>query len=113
MMLCLAGGSAMAAGATEALTSPVAGVLCDRSFCADIAGVSLTLTRQYLGEKPYQVLHAAGSFDTTRFTYKNGVFCDVTEKVCRENRYFGLDGKRSGAINAKYTQRLFGESKNK
>ncbi|MEY7343618.1 YcgJ family protein, partial [Escherichia coli] len=27
-----------------------------------------------------------------------GVFCDVKEKLCRDDRYFGVDGKRSGKI---------------
>ena len=35
------------------------------------------------------------------------VFCDVKEKLCRDDRYFGVDGKRSGKINQTTTKMLF------
>lgn len=109
LVFMLGAGGALSAGAqtVTTLSRPAAGVLCDRHFCADATGVSLTLTQRYLGEKPYQALQSAGQFNRTQFTFENGVFCDVAEKLCREDRYFGLDGKRSGAVHKGYTQALF------
>ncbi|WP_309300358.1 YcgJ family protein [Yokenella regensburgei] len=50
---------------------------------------------------------AQGAFDCTAFTFANGVYCDTKEKVCRKDRYFGADGKLSGAIDKKTTALLF------
>ncbi|HBA6306489.1 TPA: hypothetical protein J2F63_004671, partial [Escherichia coli] len=46
-------------------------------------------------------------YDPSEFTFANGVFCDVKEKLCRDDRYFGVDGKRSGKINQITTKMLF------
>ncbi|EKH0144839.1 hypothetical protein O4N03_004283, partial [Shigella flexneri] len=46
-------------------------------------------------------------YDPSEFTFVNGVFCDVKEKLCRDDRYFGVDGKRSGKINQTTTKMLF------
>lgn len=93
-----------------ALHSPEAGVLCDQYICADSAkGVSRDKTEKYLGEKAAKRLFSQGEFDTTEFTFANGTFCDVKERLCREDRYYGTDGKRSGAISTKYTALLFGK----
>nr|WP_280137519.1 YcgJ family protein [Ensifer sp. Root31] len=37
------------------------------------------------------------------------MFCDVKERLCREDRYYGANGQRSGAVSKKYTKVLFGE----
>jgi hypothetical protein len=99
------------AGDQAALRSPAHGVLCDRYMCADDKGVSQALTTKYLGNKAATRLFSQGQFDVTRFTFANGVFCDTNEQVCRENRYFGTDGKdkqkHSGAVSKKYTAILF------
>jgi hypothetical protein len=96
------------AGDRNALRSPAPGVLCDRYLCADEKGVSQGLTKKYLGERAATRLFSQGEFDVKQFTFSNGVFCDVTDRLCRENRYFGTDGKRSGAVSKKYTAILFG-----
>jgi hypothetical protein len=49
-----------------------------------------------------------GDFDPTEFTFANGIFCDVKERLCREDRYYGEGGKRTGAVSRKYTELLFG-----
>ncbi|ELM3722606.1 hypothetical protein RYR28_001345 [Edwardsiella piscicida] len=100
---------AMAAYAAppEALRSPRPGVLCDRYLCADSQGISRALTTQYLGRAATQRLFAQGDFDLTQFTFANGIFCDTHERLCRADRYYGPDGKHSGAVSAKYTALLF------
>lgn len=92
-----------------AVYSPAKGVLCDRYVCADSkTGVSPKLTERYLGKKAAKKL--SSDIDPTEFTFIGGIFCDVKEKLCREDRYYGPDGKRSGAVSKKYTKLLFGNS---
>ncbi|MBV7515720.1 YcgJ family protein [Pseudomonas sp. PDM25] len=43
----------------------------------------------------------------SEFTFVNGIFCDVKERLCREDRYYGVDGKLCEAVSKKYTQLLF------
>jgi hypothetical protein len=97
------------AGQATGVSSPRHGVLCDRYMCANDKGISRELTARYLGEKTARELFSQGKFDSTRFTFSNGVFCDAKERVCRENRFYGADGKRSGAVSKKYTMLLFGK----
>ncbi|WP_080764353.1 YcgJ family protein [Hafnia alvei] len=88
--------------------SPTAGVVCDVYFCANDKGVSAELTTRYLGKKKGARLTAQGDFDHSAFTFSNGVFCDSTERLCRKDRYFGVDGKRGGKIDEHYTELLYG-----
>ena len=92
----------------DGLLSPRPGVLCDADICANHNGISLALTRQYLGQKKADKLAAQGACNPRAFTFSGGLFCDADEKRCREDRYFGPDGKHSGAVNPHYTQWLFG-----
>lgn len=89
--------------------SPELGVLCDRYVCANNNGLSRELTERYLGKKSAAKLVSQEGFDPTEFTFANGIFCDVKERLCRKDRYFGTDGKRSGVVTKKYTELLFGE----
>ncbi|KQN54471.1 hypothetical protein ASE98_15950 [Pseudomonas sp. Leaf48] len=90
--------------------SPAPGVLCDRYVCANDQGISRELTAKYLGEKAASnKLFSMQSVDLTEFTFANGIFCDVKERLCREDRYYGADGQRTGGISSKYTKLLFGE----
>ncbi|HAF4902456.1 TPA: hypothetical protein G8X54_004027 [Salmonella enterica] len=88
--------------------SPEKGVLCDQYICADSKGISSVLTKRYVGAVEAKKLELIGDFDHTAFTFSNGVSCDVSEKLCRQNRYFGADGKRSGVVNRHFTKILFG-----
>lgn len=91
------------------LRSPAPGVLCDRYFCADAKqGVSRELTERHLGSPAATRLQSQGDFDPTEFTFANGIFCDVKERLCRTDRYYGEGGQRSGALSRKYTTLLFG-----
>ncbi|GLH25490.1 hypothetical protein ENT52713_28860 [Enterobacter sp. 200527-13] len=99
------------AGAAEhnKLRLPAKGVVCDAYFCADATGISDVLTTKYLGAKKSQQLASQGDFDRTAFTFTNGIYCDTKEKMCRKDRYFGVDGKPSGKIDSKTTQWLFAQ----
>ena len=97
------------AGERTALRSPQSGVLCDNYLCASDEGVSRELTEKNLGTKVAAKLFSQGEFNLTEFTFANGIFCDVKERLCREDRYYGADGQRSGAVSNKYTQLLFGQ----
>lgn len=98
------------AGKQTTLRSPESGVLCDRYVCANDKGISRELTEKYLGTKTATKVFSHGDFDLTEFTFANGIFCDVKERLCREDRYYGVDGKRSGAVNKKYSKLLFGQN---
>jgi hypothetical protein len=87
--------------------SPVAGVLCDRYICADEKGISRELIERYLGKKAAGKAFSQGDFDRTKFTFANGIFCDVKERLCRKDRYYDAKGQRS-AVSEKYTRLLFG-----
>ena len=89
--------SSMASGNDAGgLQSPACGVVCDPYICV-----------KYLGEKAAENLQSLQGYDPSEFTFANGVFCDVKEKLCRDDRYFGVDGKRSGKINQTTTKMLF------
>lgn len=108
-LLAVAGTLPLMAGAAVkgGLHAPAPGVVCDTLVCADATGISDSLTTKYLGAKRGKQLAAQGEFDRTAFAFANGVYCDTKEKVCRKDRYFGADGKPSGAIDRTTTQRLF------
>lgn len=99
--------SSMASGNDAGgLQSPACGVVCDPYICVNSDGISPELTRKYLGEKPLKTYNHYKA-TISEFTFANGVFCDVKEKLCRDDRYFGVDGKRSGKINQTTTKMLF------
>jgi hypothetical protein len=86
------------------------GAICDKKygFCADHMGVSVALTKLYLGDKAEQKLMAQikevgiGNFDPTTFSMRGGLICDTKVKTCWTNRY---DKK----VHSKATQTLFGK----
>lgn len=86
------------------------GAICDKKsgFCADFMGVSVALTKMYLGDKAEQKLMAeinkvgVQDFDATTFTMRGGLNCDTKVKTCWTNRY---DRK----VDIKATQTLFGK----
>ena len=88
--------SSMASGNDAGgLQSPACGVVCDPYICVNSDGISA------------ENLQSLQGYDPSEFTFANGVFCDVKEKLCRDDRYFGVDGKRSGKINQTTTKMLF------
>lgn len=93
------------AGKPATLRSPEPGVLCDRYMCANDKGVSRDLTEKYLGKQAANRIFSQGEFDPTEFTFANGIFCDVKERLCRTDRYY-QNGRRS-AVSSQYTRLLF------
>ncbi|EPE8324117.1 YcgJ family protein [Escherichia albertii] len=49
-----------------------------------------------------------GEYNPEEFTFLNGIFCNVKGNLCRNDRYFCADGRRSGEINNNSTMILFG-----
>ncbi|MEX5394472.1 YcgJ family protein [Acinetobacter baumannii] len=90
---------------TTAVFSHNRGVVCDKYICADKKGVSKTLTNQYLGAKKAKQAFSQGDFDTSAFTFSNGVFCDTTTKLCHVNKFFE-NGHRS-RVDKKMTDKIF------
>ncbi|WP_434670713.1 YcgJ family protein [Klebsiella sp. B345] len=111
-MTCLLLAAALPAYAKQlqSLFSPETHVLCDKYICATASdGVSRAMTEKHLGKQAAKRLSSQGKFDPTSFTFTGGTFCDIKEKLCREDRYYGADGRRSGAVSEKYTRLLFGK----
>ena len=91
-----------------AVYSPDPGAMCDRKggFCADYAGVSVALTKMYLGAKAeahlMEQLNKGGKdFDATTFTMSDGIYCDTKAKQCM--------GKLDKKVDAAHTKALFGK----
>jgi hypothetical protein len=106
--LCFLSGAALAATLKGAVFSPMAGVICDKKggFCADYEGVSVALTKMYLGAKAEahlmeQVSKGGKDFDATTFTMSDGIYCDAKAKQCKD--------KLSGKPDAAHTKALFGK----
>jgi hypothetical protein len=102
--------SMLCAAQASALEFYKEGAICDRKsgFCADHMGVSLGITRLYLGEVAERNLMAEinkvgiQSFDASTFTMHGDLTCDVKVKTCWTNRYYKK-------VDAKATQILFGQ----
>ena len=71
--------------------SPEQGIICDKllGFCADAKGVSMALTRKFLGaeveKKTMALVEQLGGpekQDYTVFYLSNGVYCDCKIKKC-------------------------------
>jgi hypothetical protein len=85
------------------------GAICDRQagFCADQMGVSVGLTKEYLGASAEQKLMeriknlGEGNFDPTWFTMSGGLTCKTQEKTCWTSRY-------GSKVDKKATATLFG-----
>jgi hypothetical protein len=86
-----------------AVYTPEAGTICDKKagFCADEQGISMAITKMYLGEAAEKKLLAMGEFDTTTFTLTNGVHCEAKARKCTVS-------KIDGTVDAAHTKALFG-----
>ncbi len=86
------------------------GAICDRQsgFCADHMGVSVGLTKLYLGDKAEKKLMAeigkvgSENFNPTAFTMRGGLTCNAQEKQC-------WTSKARDKPHNKATQTLFGK----
>ena len=86
------------------VTTPMAGVICDKkaNFCADSTGISVALTKEYLGEKAEKKLMDLGDFDMSEFVLTNGVRCDTKTQKCEVS-------KLDKTIDKAHTKALFGK----
>jgi hypothetical protein len=108
LSLAIASSVSFAAGAERTIkgsvTTPMAGVICDKKakICADSTGISVALTKEYLGEKAEKKLMAMGDFDMSEFVLSNGVRCDTKTQKCTVSKW---DQK----VDAAHTKALFGK----
>ena len=108
LILAIFSASVSAAGAGKiikgSVTTPMAGVICDKkaSFCADSQGISVALTKEYLGDKAEKKLMDMGQFDMSEFVLTNGVRCDTKTQKCTVS-------KINQAVDAAHTKALFGK----
>ncbi len=74
---CMIGLSSFASASS--VYSPSKGVICDKKsgFCADSYGISMGLTKDYLGQAAQNKLMGYKDLDTTSFAMSNGLFCDA------------------------------------
>lgn len=81
--------------------SPEPGVVCDRAggFCADGYGVSIGLTKIFLGAVASEALMRQDR-NATAFELSNGIYCETDARTCYRTR----DRKR---IDRAWSQRLF------
>jgi hypothetical protein len=88
--------------------SPGKGVLCDKKsgFCSDREGISLALTKEYLGpaaeQKMLSMMQPVENFDATHFVMSNHVSCDTKARVCTKSK---LDDR----VESTATMALFGK----
>lgn len=68
---------------------PERGVVCDRTagLCADSYGISMGLTKEYLGQAAQDKLMSRKSHDNTRFDMSNGVFCNSKVRTCYQSKF--------------------------
>ena len=86
------------------------GAICDKKagFCVDFMGISMGLTKLYLGEKAEEKLMSQvnkvglENFDSTTFTMSGGLTCETTKKTCWTSR-------NRDKVDDKATQTLFGK----
>ena len=97
----------LAQSQSAAVSSPAPGVICDRgtSSCYDRNGVSLPLTRQYLGSWAEWRLtrQLAGRPVATEFRLSDGSLCDLRSQTCWS------DGFGQRQVSRDLSQRLFGQ----
>jgi hypothetical protein len=105
--------TALLIGATSLLSAssvytPSKGVICDKKagFCTDSYGISLALTKEYLGAKAghkWSKILSDSSFNSKSFTMSNGLSCDTRKKVCKKSKF-------DDNADAHWTKVLFGSS---
>jgi uncharacterized protein (DUF779 family) len=96
---------AQAAPPAGTIFSPYKGVLCDRQsgFCADEQGISMGLTKEYLGEPAQRkLMEVMGSdSDLSEFTMADGTRCMAKQRICTTSKY-------SDTLSNRATVALFG-----
>ncbi len=99
--------SMLSAKSQENVYSPEQGVICDKKagFCSDSYGISLGMTKDFLGDKAadkWTKILSDKDFDSTSYTMSNGLSCDTKKKICKKSKW---DDK----ADAHWTKILFGK----
>ena len=87
--------------------SPSKGVICDKKsgFCSDSYGISIGMTKDFLGQKAadkWTKNLSDKDFDPTVYAMSNGLYCDTKKKICKKSKW---DEK----ADAHWTAVLFGK----
>ena len=87
--------------------SPAKGVLCDKKskFCADSYGISISLTKEYLGGKAAKNLEKMADkyhMSMSDWTFANGVSCNTHKKMCKKSKW-------DKQLDRHWTMMLFGD----
>lgn len=95
-------------GKKDIFLYPAPGVICDTlaGYCADSEGISLGLTRDFLGNNAEDVLEQklGNTKNLKEFTLSNGVHCDSNERQCYVERYYPRTEDKK---EREFTNRLF------
>jgi hypothetical protein len=73
--------------------SPEHGVICDKksNFCVDAYGISMGLTKEYLGKKAVETLRQMTKelkdMDMKSYTLSSGLSCDSDKRICKRNKW--------------------------
>jgi len=73
--------------------SPGQGIICDKksNFCVDAQGISMELTKDYLGQKAIDRFRklTAGikDMDMKIYTFSNGLSCDSDKRICKKSKW--------------------------
>ncbi len=107
VVLMISVGSVASAKTQGNVYSPEQGVICDKKsgFCSDSYGISLGMTKDFLGQKAadkFTKILADKDFDATIYAMSNGLYCDTNKKICKKSKW---DEK----ADAHWTAVLFGE----
>lgn len=80
------------AKSNENVYSPEQGIICDKKsgFCTDSYGISIAMTKEFLGQKAadkWTKILSDKYFDPTSFTMSNGLNCDINKKMCKKSKW--------------------------
>lgn len=107
LTLVLSLNSTLSAKTHTNIYSPDKGVICDKKagFCSDSYGISLGMTKEYLGQKAadkWTKILSDKDFDATSYTMSNGLSCDTNKKICKKSKW---DDK----VDTHWTKIVFGK----
>ncbi|EMP6174913.1 hypothetical protein R9D66_004264 [Citrobacter amalonaticus] len=106
MILVGVSGKAIAAN----VMSPSRGVVCDKNagFCVDYRGISMGLTKFYLGKQAEDklLITLGDNANLSEYTFSNGIYCDSKEKQCYNDRYYPRTPDKR---NINMTKQIFGQ----
>ncbi|VFS96577.1 YcgJ family protein [Escherichia coli] len=101
--------SSMASGNDAGgLQSPACGVVCDPYICVSSDGISPAVNKEISRrKKPLKTYNHYKATIPANLHSLTVYFAMLKKNYVRDDRYFGVDGKRSGKINQTTTKMLF------